>query len=534
MKPREVQKSLQTGLFYRAAWHYLRVRWALFAILLALMAVYAASLLLSATTVYGIGIRSDSVAYIWSARNLAEGIGLGRLDGGGNFKAMTHWPPLYPVVLAAFPLFGMEVIEGARWLAAVLGGLNVALVGWILARITRSPWFAASGALVVLFSPAMAETNLQAMTEPLYISLSLLALLFLDAALRRGGRRWLLAAAVFTALALLTRYVGLALALAGALGILIYGRHSPGRRGRDLAIFLAVSVLPAGLWALRNLALSGSAANRALTFYAIPASDFALALETVQGWVSPASEILSVGAGKLILALVALLGGFLLARFGPAEEENESRSTLIDLNQLLLGFYLAMVLASRLFFDPLITIFEQRILAPAYLSVLVLLTGILYTAWRSAVKHRWWPGAILAIFYLWSAYSFAMIYRSQSNQIYETMRDNGSGYAYKGELDSPFAELLRQIPEGAVVFTSNVEKFYFLTGKPSYGYPSEFDAAFLESVKTMMADRMVFFVSFHRENDNWLVIREQLTGLQPVYEDENSYIYSNLPPAEEK
>jgi len=127
-----------------------------------------------------------------------------------------------------------------------------------------------------------------------------------------------------------------------------------------------------------------------------------------------------------------------------------------------------------------------------------------------------------------------MIYRSQSNQIYETMRDNGSGYAYKGELDSPFAELLRQIPEGAVVFTSNVEKFYFLTGKPSYGYPSEFDAAFLESVKTMMADRMVFFVSFHRENDNWLVIREQLTGLQPVYEDENSYIYSNLPPAEEK
>ncbi|NPV77400.1 MAG: phospholipid carrier-dependent glycosyltransferase [Anaerolineae bacterium] len=534
MKPSEVQKSLQTGLFYRAARRYLRVRWASFAILLALMAVYAASLLLSATSVYGIGIRSDSVAYIWSARNLAEGIGLGRMDGGGNFKAMTHWPPLYPVVLAAFPLFGMDVIEGARWLGAILGGLNVALVGWMLARITRSPWFAAGGALIVLFSPAMAETNLQAMTEPLYISLSLLALLFLDTALLRGRRRWLLAAAVFTALALLTRYVGLSLVLAGALGILIYERQTLGRRGRDLAIFLAIAVLPAGLWALRNLALSGSAANRALTFYAIPVSDFALAFETMQGWVSPASEILSVGAGKLILALVALLGGFLLARFGSFGEENGPRSTLIDLNQLLLGFYLMMVLVSRLFFDPLITIFEQRILAPAYLSVLALLTGILFAAWHSAVKLRWWIGAILAIFYLWSAYSFAMIYRSQSNQIYNTMRENGSGYAYKGELDSPFAKLLRQIPDRAVVFTSNVEKFYFLTGKPSYGYPSEFDAAFIKSVKAMMVDRTVFFVSFHRENESWLVIREQLTGLRTVYEDENSYIYSNLQPVEEK
>ena len=534
MKPSMVQKPMQTGLFYRAVRQYLWMRWVLFAIFLVLMAVYAGSLLLSATSVYGIGIRSDSVAYIWSARSLAEGLGLGRLDGGGNFKAMTHWPPLYPVILAVFPLFGMDVIEGARWLAAIFAGLNVALVGWVLARITRSPWFAAGGALVVLFSPAMAETNLQAMTESLYILLSLLALLFLVAALQNERRRWLLAAAGFTALALLTRYVGLALVLTGTLGILIYERQPIGRRGRDLIIFLAVSVLPVGFWALRNLVLSGSAANRALTFYAIPASDFLLALETVQGWVSPASQILSIGAGKLILALAAVLGGFLLARFAPAEASNRRRSALVDLNQLLLGFYLTMTLVSRLFFDPLITIFEQRILAPAFLSVLVLLTGILCAAWRGALKYRWWLGAVLSVFYLWSVYSFGMIYHGQSSQIYETMRENGSGYAYKGELNSPFAELLRQIPDQAVVFTSNVEKYYFLTGKPSYGYPSEFDEAFIKSVRGMMAERSVFFVSFYRENDSWLVLHEQLTGLQTVYEDENAYIYSSLPSVKEQ
>ncbi|MCC6147995.1 MAG: glycosyltransferase family 39 protein [Anaerolineaceae bacterium] len=529
MSPKTSAKDLLTGTLTRAVHFYSRSRWVLFGILLVLLAAYAASLLLSATSVYGIGVRSDSVAYIWSARNLAEGVGLGRLDGSGAFKPMTHWPPLYPAILALFPWFGVEVLEGARWLGAFLFGGNVLLFGWMLARITRSPWFAAAGVLVLLFSPAMAETSLQAMTEPLYIFLSLLALLFLEPAIRRAHLQLLAAAAVCTALALLTRYAGAALALTGVLAILIYSRASIRQRGRDLLVFLGIAILPTAVWALRNLLLSGSAANRVLTFYPILTADIFEVLATVQGWVSPAGTIFSIGAGKIILALGAVLGAFLLARFGDVEKSPETQPLLIDLNQILLGFYLVVVLISRLFFDPLITIFEQRILAPAYLSVLTILVGVLFTAWRSASARRWWVGAVLAIFYLWGAYSFVQIYRIQSTRLFNVMRENGSGYAYKGEMESAFAVLLRRIPDSALVFTSNVEKFYFLTGRAAYGYPAEMDAAFIRSVNEMSAAGGVFFVSFHRENESWRVIHEDLAGLQAVYEDENSLIYGNQP-----
>lgn len=512
---------------------YLRYGWVLLIILLLVLGGYAAYLLLASTSVYGIGIRSDSVAYIWSARSLAEGLGLGRLDGGGNFKPMTHWPPLYSLLLSLSPWFGLDVVEGARRLAALLAGLSIILAGLVIFRLTRSIWFAGAGALVTLFSPAIAETDLQAMTEPLYIVLSLLALLFLDRYLQRSSRRWLWLSAVFTALSFLTRYIGFSLVLVGALAVIIYSRQPLRARGKDVLIFLAVTLGPAALWFFRNLLLSSSAANRGLTYFPIPFSDFALAVSTVQGWVQPAKTVFAIGAGKGLLALAAVVVAFVLARFRPAEIPlREPNSPLMDLNQMYIGFYLAMVFIARLFFDPMITIFEQRILAPVYLSVLFLLAGVLHSAWRSASAHRWWIGAGLAVIYLWTAYSFVMVYNTESRQIYKTMLENGSGYAYKGEQDSPFAQMLREIPEDALVYTSNVEKFYFLTGRSAYGYPAEIETKFLQEVNQQVKTRVVYFVSFHMDEAVWRALREEIKNMTPVYEDANSFIYSNRPQPE--
>ncbi len=526
-KPRYFNPDCQKKLFHL----YQRARRVIVAGLLAAMAVLAARQLLSATAVYGIGIRSDSVEYIWSARNLADGIGLGRLDGAGLFKPMTHWPPLYPALLSIFPLAGVDVVEGARWLAAVLSGINVALAGWMLARMTRSPWFAIGGAAVLLFSPALAETNLQAMTEPLYIAFSLAALLMLDSAIGSGKRRYVALAAIFTSLAFLTRYVGLALVFTGALAVLQYEKLPMRRRAEDLLIFLGVSVVPSGAWALRNLILAGTTANRVFTYYPISSSDFIQALTTVQGWVLPAGTIFSIGAGKILLAAVGVAGTFFFAKIGKESmaEDAARPSVLVDLNQMQLGFYLAMVLFSRLFFDPLITFFEQRILAPAYIGAVVLIVAYLHSAWLNASARRWWLGAAVSVFGLWSAYSFAMVYRAETARIYDAMLNNGSGYAYQGEIDSPFASLLREIPKEAVIFTSNIEKFYYLTGRPSYGYPAEFDDAFISSVQKMIDQKNVIFVSFYRDEASDRAIRERLSGLKPVYEDGHQLLYTNHP-----
>ncbi|OGT26304.1 MAG: hypothetical protein A2Z17_01700 [Gammaproteobacteria bacterium RBG_16_66_13] len=51
---------------------------------------------------------SDSVEYAVSARNLIRGAGLGLIQASGRFSPVTHFPPLYPLVLATSAWFGAD------------------------------------------------------------------------------------------------------------------------------------------------------------------------------------------------------------------------------------------------------------------------------------------------------------------------------------------------------------------------------------------------------------------------------------------
>ena len=138
----------------------------------------------------------------------------------GESKPMTHWPPLYPILLALPQYFGMSGLSAARWLGAVNLGLMVFLLGLSIARLTNSsPWYTGLGTLVLVTSYALWNTSLYAMTEPLYMVLGLLALLFLDNYLIAGKQKWLLSASIVLALGLLTRYSAGALILASVLAL---------------------------------------------------------------------------------------------------------------------------------------------------------------------------------------------------------------------------------------------------------------------------------------------------------------------------
>ena len=78
---------------------------------------------------FGVGIYVDSLYYVTSARNLIDGIGMGRVTGLGVFKPMTQAAPFYPLVLAFHHLLGLPELTTARWLS-------------ILSRICSSCGFA--------------------------------------------------------------------------------------------------------------------------------------------------------------------------------------------------------------------------------------------------------------------------------------------------------------------------------------------------------------------------------------------------------
>jgi 4-amino-4-deoxy-L-arabinose transferase-like glycosyltransferase len=509
--------------FYQKHWFLLLV------ILLTLIAIRAAWIFIWATSEFGIGIRSDSVAYIWSARNLAGGSGLGRPDGMGNFKPMTHWPPLYPLLLAFFEILGLDVIEGARWLGAFLFAMNIVLVGWILSKLTRSFWFSLGGAAVMAMAPAIAETSLFAMTEPLYISLSLLSFILIDEYLKSHKRIWLILSAMVVSMAFLTRYAGLSLVATGVIILLLQQERTHLDRVKESIPFFLISISSIVIWVIRNMIVSGSTTNRVITYYPISEGHYNQILTNLQDWFKPVFTVFHIGDGKLILSIAALLFlvGLFLYRRASQGEKNPKRTTIGRMIGIYFLLYTIIIFISRWFFNPLLTIWEQRILSPIFISLLLMILFLLFHLWRKIWQKNWLLGGIITVVYIWTSYSFIILYSTQSEFIFQRSLESGGGYAFKSLLNSEMVAALKQLPEDHIVYTTNIEEFYYFTGRSSYGYPKDFDSDYIVAVNENIAKQGVIFVNFHYSLELEKIIWDHFPDMNLIFDKENVTIYIN-------
>jgi len=197
----------------------IRPRFASF-LALSLIALIGMGLILRATP-QGLGLSDDSIAYIAGARSMAAGHGY-REAWLASDQPVTHFPPAFSAVLAFFGLFGIDPLHAARWVNALLFGLNAVVLGILGWRMTSS--LTAGLVLAGLFvtSGEMFQVHAVAMSEPLFIFLSLLSFWMFDLYVERlpspsakwGGSEgwlWLIACGTFVGMAYLTRYAGLAL-----------------------------------------------------------------------------------------------------------------------------------------------------------------------------------------------------------------------------------------------------------------------------------------------------------------------------------
>src|SRR3954470_4809172 len=84
--------------------------------------VAAAVALMTLSTRWGIGTSKDSVRYIKTARQM-----LGRETQTWTAESLaesSHFPPLYPALLAAASLPGWDPLVAARWVAVALFAAN--------------------------------------------------------------------------------------------------------------------------------------------------------------------------------------------------------------------------------------------------------------------------------------------------------------------------------------------------------------------------------------------------------------------------
>lgn len=387
----------------------------------ALLAGFAVACLVLVATRSGVDQPPDGTTYAGVARNIADGEGINSpfvavidpfsprqaVDFEGRVP-LLGWPPLYPLVMAGGAVAGMEVTQAARWVGALSAAVTTALVTGAVTTLTSRPRSGTSAgvwvvvgfaAAVLVVQPWFALVHVVVASEPLYLALSMLALVLGAKALapqtpRRSGaasRRsegWLAAAFLVAALCGGVRFTGVAVTAALGLGTLVYGPGPSWRRTRMAILGVVVGVVPLGWWT-RFVERDAGAPIREVTWHPPGRADLELAVSEVTAWIVPRQDPTVLRVTTVLM----VAGGVLLACAGwwralrsPAPAPAVARSWLL-LAAVSGAGHLAVLLATRSLADRVVPI-NGRLLFPVLVPVVVSVAAGLVWWWRLAAPQR--------------------------------------------------------------------------------------------------------------------------------------------------
>ena len=229
-----------------------------FALFAALIAATGAGHLWLRASTWGLALNNDGVMYLAVAESLAAGAGLVDLEG----DPLLLYAPFFPMLLALLSLFGIEALTAGSIVNIAAFGLIILASGLYLGRRVESRLVALGAAVVIMTSLSLSHWFSSFLSEPLFILLTLLALIALDAFLRRrqaanGGAAFLALSILCVGIAAVTRWAGVALIFAAPL--IIAARCKPWRAGLKLALLYGFfASVPLAIALVRNWAVSAT------------------------------------------------------------------------------------------------------------------------------------------------------------------------------------------------------------------------------------------------------------------------------------
>jgi hypothetical protein len=455
-----------------------------------LLAVLAILIVWLATR-FGIGITPDSTVYIDAARNLLDGRGLVALTGTGEFKPLTHYPPLYPAVLALFTragllLGGVSMETVARVLNSFLFGANLLLVGFAIRDYVRnSYWLPFLGALLTLTAPDIVGIHTFALTEGLFILLSLSGLLSLSHYLQTKQGPWLVISAAAIAMALLTRYVGLALIFTGVFVLLIVDGRTLRRRCFEALTFALISCAPMALWVIRNTRVGEGASDREFVFHPAGIRQIVAGLSTVSTWLLLGKvhtdlriiffvvEIVTASLFVYYLRRRRLAREFVqkdqLAKTASGETLR-ARATSPPLPIILLSFivsYVGFLIFAASFVDA-DTVLDARALVPVHVAGIVLVCGLAGKTFEFFRERSETRTTLVAL-----AIVFVASYSIRGAIWFMQTRQDGQGYASRAWKGSATISRVRNVPPGVPIYSNGYDAIYYLTQRPAIYVPEK-------------------------------------------------------------
>ena len=359
---------------------WIRFRPDTFTMLLAALSALGVALVMAREITYGVALGHDAIYYLAGARNLLAGEGYSDISG----RPITLWPPLYSLLLATASLGAWDPLDVAGPVNAAVFGLTIFTVGQYLRQRLVSRFLVVWACLAVTLSVPLVDIASWAMSEPLFILLTTFALVRIDQFLTDGETSSLVWAAVFSALACLTRNMGVVLPVLVGL-LLLFQPGTPLIQGaRRIAVFSLIAALPMALWVVQSHLLTGDTFGRyAIADHHSVDYDLSVMLQEAlghlyQNWLYldqdmalwPSFEFLpAASALLLVVALLSASVGWIFTKIS-----HERHITLLTCAHYVFGGFAVMYFV--LFITAVMLEYtwsgvQARHLAPLYIPLLV-------------------------------------------------------------------------------------------------------------------------------------------------------------------
>ncbi len=434
-------------------------------VIVALACAVGAAFVLGATA-RGVGLTPDSTQYLAAATSATQGHGLVTFAWDAEPMRLTHFPPGYPLVLAAAARSGWPPASFARWFNAALFVATIVLAavmtrrlapGSFWAPLTVAGMFAVANDLVVAHSMVW--------TEPLYLTLTLVGLLTLAVAIERRSMALLVIAAAVAGCSAIVRYVGVANMAVVSLAALFWWPSSWWRRVRTAAAVSVVAVIPLTLLLLSGGDTNSATGSRQIAWHPVDAVDLRSLASVAVKWVTPLSDATFLTVVWLIG--LSLLGGAVVAarsRAVRSQAAQAARSALARILLLYVAVYGGILTLSMSLADAQ-TEFDARLLAP--LLAVAIMLGVVWLVWpRSQVR-----GVRLA-----TAAILALVFVAELSRVVpwtRSARSEGIGLRRLAGSDSALVAATSRLPDSARVYSNRPYFLRVQTSRLVPGLPRE-------------------------------------------------------------
>lgn len=272
------------------------------------MSLLAAGILLFTTKDGGIGLTTDSVNYIAASKSLLAGEGYSRY--GWNLP-FASWPPLYPTILAGVNIMArwlnLDILEAIRWTNALVFAAIMLLSGGLFRRILRSPLFIVLGTASVALAFPLLTAHVYVWSEPVYILLSLLFLLYLPTFLEQHRPYQFVVLVVIAALGTMQRYAAIGIIPFGVVAIVLFLRDITWVKRLLVGAAFGISGIPYVLWLLYIRTLTTPTILDSPDPMGALVDSLALTPVLLAEWFVPVSLHSSLVAGGLVVAIVLVI-----------------------------------------------------------------------------------------------------------------------------------------------------------------------------------------------------------------------------------